>query len=955
MKNRLYKYYPEDFGELTVDVLHMNLVFDVYDDRTNVKSILRVRTKDAPIEKLELNCRDLEIRAVSCIRCEVSYRYRKDDAILEIYFREEIPPHTEVAVITDTVCRPTKNILEGLYYDETPAGAPPQQITQCQQWGFQRIVPCIDDMTAKCTYTTTIIADSRYTNLITNGDVVVERHTVKPGRDKIVYDNSVTPMAPYLFFLGVGTYATFKREFEYPDGGTFMLELLVPPESNAAAAEKALDILHDSIMWVYLFTGPEQFDEEKLPVRKEIWDLVRMRELMKLEAKPEFTPEELEKVRNRLAELDSTISPGYRYTGTVYREIGMQNSDFGGMENVGNTTITTNRIMPFPQTTDPAYEYMVRVKVHEYHHNQNGSEVTGRSPFEIWLNEAVTVHVEEQHHAFFFGEDYQRLSRVLELLAPASGTFALDSGAASMPIIPDGFNDPNDLITAVTYVKAPEYARMIESLIGPDTFVRGLDRYFKKFKHSNASTQDWIEAMEEESGQPLKEMSETWLRQKKFPVVEVSAEYDRIARKFTLFLKQKYPAGGKSWEFPFRAALVDENGDDLAEVLERVSGETTEITIENVDMPAFLSLNRGYSFYGKLVYRASPDELLMQVRKDTDTIGRFTAFYTLVDREKLRLLKNPEARPSEDFVELYYRLLNDRQLLEKAGGQFLTIFESVEDEEFAHRYQALYEVRQELLKAVAWKYKNSMISAYHFFENASSPWDPTLEETARTIKSRQAKNICLGILATLDTPDIHDMIKQQFETATCATDRLSAFAAYLNSSAPDKFEILRAFEAESKKSLVAWEAFLSVIGSNSSADAVELVREMERSDAFRIEQANDQRALYGSFARNRKKSLQTKEGRALFEEILRKLAPVNEYSTVNMLNAFANIDQMESKYHISLVKILANLLAELDPLKFPSVYNRIRKLLLGAPKAVKTYGIEHGEIPGLQPAKAEKK
>jgi aminopeptidase N len=949
MKNRLYKYYPEDFGELTVDVLHMDLVFDVYEDRTNVKSVLRVRTKDAPIEKLELNCRDLEIRAVSCIQCEVSYRYRKDDAILEIYFREEIPPHTEVAVITDTVCRPTKNILEGLYYDETPAGAPPQQITQCQQWGFQRIVPCIDDMTAKCTYTTTIIADSRYTNLITNGDVVVERHTVKPGRDKIVYDNSVTPMAPYLFFLGVGTYATFKREFEYPDGGTFMLELLVPPESNVAAAEKALDILHDSIMWVYLFTGPEQFDEEKLPVRKEIWDLVRMRELMKLEAKPEFTPEELEKVRNRLAELDSTISPGYRYTGTVYREIGMQNSDFGGMENVGNTTITTNRIMPFPQTTDPAYEYMVRVKVHEYHHNQNGSEVTGRSPFEIWLNEAVTVHVEEQHHAFFFGEDYQRLSRVLELLAPASGTFALDSGAASIPIIPDGFNDPNDLITAVTYVKAPEYARMIESLIGPDTFVRGLDRYFKKFKHSNASTQDWIEAMEEESGQPLKEMSETWLRQKKFPVVEVSAEYDRIARKFTLFLKQKYPAGGKSWEFPFRAALVDENGDDLAEVLERVSGETTEITIENVDMPAFLSLNRGYSFYGKLVYRASPDELLMQVRKDTDTIGRFTAFYTLVDREKLRLLKNPEARPSEDFVELYYRLLNDRQLLEKAGGQFLTIFESVEDEEFAHRYQALYEVRQELLKAVAWKYKNSMISAYHFFENASSPWDPTLEETARTIKSRQAKNICLGILATLDTPDIHDMIKQQFETATCATDRLSAFAAYLNSSAPDKFEILRAFEAESKKSLVAWEAFLSVIGSNSSADAVELVREMERSDAFRIEQANDQRALYGSFARNRKKSLQTKEGRALFEEILRKLAPVNEYSTVNMLNAFANIDQMESKYHIPLVKILANLLAELDPLKFPSVYNRIRKLLLGAPKAVKTYGIEHGDIPGLQP------
>ncbi len=955
MKNRLYKYYPEDFGELNVDVLHMDLVFDVYEDRTNVKSVLRVKTRDEPVEKLELNCRDLEIRAVSCIQSEVSYKYREHDAILEINFRDLIPPHTEIAVVTDTVCRPTKNILEGLYYDETPAGAPPQQITQCQQWGFQRIVPCIDDMTAKCTYRTAIIADSRYTNLITNGDVVVERHTVKPGRDKIVYDNSVTPMATYLFFLGVGTYATFSREFEYPDGGTFMLELLVPPGSNEGAAEKALDILHDSVMWVYLFTGPEQFDEAKLSVRKELWELVRKREKMRLEAGSESTLEELQKLREELAGLVKTIRPGYKYTGTVYREIGMQNSDFGGMENVGNTTITTNRIMPLPQITDPAFEYMIRVKVHEYFHNQNGSEVTGKSPFEIWLNEAVTVHVEEQYHAFLFGEDYQRVGRVLDLLAPASGTFALDSGAASMPIIPDGFNDPNDLITSVTYVKAPEYARMVETLIGKDTFARGLDRYFKKFSHSNATTQDWIEAMEEVSGQPLKEMSETWLKQIKFPVVEVSAEYDRAERKFTFLLKQKVPAGGKPWEFPFKAALVDENGNDLAEVLERVSGETAAITVENVDMPSFLSLNRGYSFYGKLVYRAGQDELLMQVRKDSDTVGRFTAFYTLVDREKLRLLKNPDSRPSEDFVELYYRLMNDRQLLERAGGQFLMIFESVEDEEFAHNYQALYDVKQKLLEAVAWKYRSSVISAYRFFENSSVPRDSTLEETARVIKTRQAKNVCLGILATLDTPDIHALIKQQFETAICTTDRLSAFAAYLNSSAPDKIEVLRAFEAESKQNLISWEAFLAVIGNNSSIDAVELVREMERSSAFRIEQTNDQRALYGSFARNRKKSLQTEDGRALFAEILKKLAHVNEYSTVNMLNAFANIDQMEAKYHIPLVKILADLLGELDSQKFPSVYNRIRKLLLGAPKAVKAYRIEHGEISALQQEKSEKK
>src|SRR5665811_2608638 len=102
--------------------------------------------------------------------------------------------------------------------------------------------------------------------------------------------------------------------------------------------------------------------------------------------------------------------------------------------------------------------------------------------------------------------------------------------------------------------------------------------------------------------------------------------------------------------------------------------------------------------------------------------------YTLCDREKHRLLKNPESKPSEDFIELYYRLVNDRQLLEKVGGQFLIIFESVEDEEFAHHYQELYDVKQKLLKAVAWKYRNSLISTYNFFENASVPGDASLEE-----------------------------------------------------------------------------------------------------------------------------------------------------------------------------------------------------------------------------------
>jgi aminopeptidase N len=373
---RIYKYYPGDFGELKVKVVHMDLVFDIRDTLTRVDSRLKIRALDRPVANLALNARDLEIEKVEASCGKVHAKYDRDSAILALEFSPSLPPGTECELHTVTVCHPSKNVLEGLYYDRTPPGAPPTQITQCQQWGFQRLVPCIDDMTAKCTYRTTLTADHRYTNLISNGDLAGERNGAGAGRDTVTYENMLTPMAPYLFFIGAGTYATFSRECEYPDGHSFTLELLVPPGSDPVVARHALDVLNDAIIWVYLFTGPEMYRD---PVaRMRMWNLCLERDQRK---DGTVRAADLEKIRNELAELAGKIVPGYAYTGKVYREIGMQNSDFGGMENVGNTTIAMNRIMPYPQMTDSSFEYMVTVKVHEFYHNLNGSEVTGRSPF----------------------------------------------------------------------------------------------------------------------------------------------------------------------------------------------------------------------------------------------------------------------------------------------------------------------------------------------------------------------------------------------------------------------------------------------------------------------------------------------------------------------------------------------------------------------------------------------
>lgn len=936
MSKRLYKYYPEDFGALTVKVLHMDLDFDVYEDYTIVTSQLKIRTLEA-IKTLTLNADDLEVQEVSCESFSCTYDYQKEKKFLVITFNQEIPPEQEIIIKTKTTCRPTSNILEGLYYDETPKGCPKQQITQCQQWGFQRIVPCIDDMTAKCTYTTTITGDKRYTNIITNGDVVKERHPAGEGREKIVYHNTVTPMATYLFFLGLGTYATFTQEFEYPDGKTFMLELLVPPGSDENTAQKALSILRDAIQWIHVFTGKDKYVAEEQ--RHQLWDLLAERDNRKAQG------EDVSSLREKIKTLAAPLHMGYKYTGTVYREIAMQNSNFGGMENVGNTTITANRIMPYKDMPDGTFEYMVDVKCHEFYHNLNGSEVTGRSPFEIWLNEAVTVFISNEFLSFCFGEDQIRLGNAQYLLAPASGVLAQDAAAGAMPIEPDGFNDCNELITSVTYVKAPEFVRMIQTVMGKEQFVKGLAAYHAKYKHSNASRADWINAMGEETGQDFTTMAQQWLKQTGYPIVAVDRSYNAEEKKYTLELTQTNEE--KVWQFPFVVALCKADGEVIAEKTVWVKEKEETIIFSDVSEPAFVSLNRSYSFFGKVQYGVSEEELLLQVKNDRDIVARYLAWYQLWDKEKMRLLKDEDAPVRAELIDLFFEFLNNEVLMEKVGVNFLTIYESVEDEKYAHKYKELYAVRKRISMAIAKKYSQQLLSLYHKYAATKTSGKTYLEQQAAAIHARRLKNLCLGLLSRIDSSEIQELIKKQIANPTAASDRSVALALYLESSAPDKLAILKEQEDLMKQNLVSWEIFLYLVGGSDAENALELIKEVENSAAFRIDQSNDQRGLYGSFARNKKRSLQTPEGRAFLQESIIKLAPVNEYTTGHLVKTLGYVDKMDPEYHVPLIQLMVNVLDALSVEKTPSVFNTVKRMITELPVAREAYEKEHGKIKGL--------
>ena len=64
---------------------------------------------------------------------------------------------------------------------------------------------------------------------------------------------------------------------------------------------------------------------------------------------------------------------------------------------------------------------------------------------------------------------------------------------------------------------------MLEQFLGPDDFRRGVSKFLKAYKYSNAQTRDlWLELEETSSkGYNVTKIMDTWTRQKGYPVVEV--------------------------------------------------------------------------------------------------------------------------------------------------------------------------------------------------------------------------------------------------------------------------------------------------------------------------------------------------------------------------------------------------------------------------------------------------
>ncbi|MHC1725150.1 MAG: DUF3458 domain-containing protein [Syntrophobacteraceae bacterium] len=883
MPNDKYKYLREDFGDLPVRLEHLTIYLNFFDDRVEAVNCLEMTAK-AEFEKLQLDARDLEIQSVElCSGPEapgspLKYEYLVSENKLIVFLPRRITPGEKLFVRTKTVCHPTEYMLEGIYKDVTPPGAPQQYMSQSQQWGFQRIMPIFDDCRAKCTMTTTLEGDIAYTHLISNGNIDLVKNpdgvpVRKPGdtdRQIITFHNPI-PMAPYLFIACAGTWDVLRDSVTYDTGRTVKLEYLVPPGATEGA-EIPMKILKKSILWIQ-------------------------------------------------------ATQDYEYTGDTYRTICMNRSNFGGMENVGNTTIVTDAALVGEHTQDQFLLYAHAVIVHEFEHNQCGSETTMDTPFDVWLNEAYTVDVERQFMADVFDPTMVRLLQVDSIRSPLLGPLAIEDAGHAGRIVREGFNDPDELIDGVTYVKAAEVIRMLRLLLGRENFKAGKTLYFTRYRYGNATTDQFFECFEEVSGRKLDAFKKEWLYRIGYPKVHATTHYDPGARRFRVDFRQQVEAGKAPFVVPIQLALVTAQGRDIpgTDRIFELDKSEAEFVFEGIpEAPAFASINRDYSFYGTFENEsASLEALIMQARLDPNHYCRVDAMRKLTDRERIKLLHGDNSGIDPLWLGLYGEILSDARLSSAIKANLLRIEEQPVDRSYSTWFPELVKAREELMLAVHNLYLSELQEQFGRIDTYAL-WSP--ETMLDGIENRMLKSVLLDLIVVKDRTEEHMTILDHFRRATTANDKVSALIALNRSSAPERAEILEGTYRQWHTNISGYANYLRVIAGGTRADLFDQVEKERRRPTFDITQPTWCRALFLTVATNNK-MIWNKQGVNWIADRVIELAPINYTNAGRMLNTFQHVRRMKPELQRLVIPALERVVKEVSDETSPAIHRQAKAYL----------------------------
>ena len=333
----------------------------------------------------------------------------------------------------------------------------------------------------------------------------------------------------------------------------------------------------------------------------------------------------------------------------------------GAMENWGAITYRETALLVDPVNSSAGTRQRVaEVVAHEMAHMWFGDLVTMEWWDDLWLNESFASWMGTKAVDWLF-PDWEMWTQFVNM--DTNRALSLDGLKNSHPIEQEVKNpaEVSQLFDAISYSKGASVIRMLEQFLGPETFRQGLNRYLSNNMYANARTQDLWSALEEESGQPVTSIMDSWVKQMGYPVLQVDSE--RAEEHLELSISQERFV----YDRPLGPGSAEDGGSDpevwQVPVTVNSGGEASAATVmegreTRLEMPAvgsWFKVNTGQTGFYRVNYSNDDWQRLVPAVSSlelsaTDRLGVQNDAYAL---SKAGLL------PISQFLELARAYVNE--------------------------------------------------------------------------------------------------------------------------------------------------------------------------------------------------------------------------------------------------------------------------------------------------------
>jgi aminopeptidase N len=676
--------------------------------------------------------------------------------------------------------------------------------TQCEAEGFRRITYFPDRPDVLAPYTVNIIADKAANPLLLSNGNFLGGAGYGEGKHFAAWFDP-HPKPSYLFALVAGDLGVVEDTFTTISGREVALKIYVE-RGKEPRATYAMDALKRSMKW----------DEEVF---------------------------------------------GREYDLDIFMIVAVSDFNMGAMENKGLNVFNDKYVLADPQTaTDADYANIEAIIAHEYFHNWTGNRITCRDWFQLCLKEGLTVY---RDHEFSSDQRSRPVKRIAEVRHLKSEQFPEDSGPLAHPVRPTKYREINNFYTTTVYEKGSEVTRMIATLLGKDTFKKGMDIYFDRHDGQAVTIEDFVKCFEDASGSDLSQFS-LWYHQAGTPLVTASGSYDASARTFSLSLEQMVPAtpgqtDKKPMHIPLSLALFAEDGTQIepasvegaeyaGEVL-HLTGRSQTAVFHGVASRPVVSINRSFSAPINLHFDQSPADLALLARYETDHFARWQALTDLALPNLLQAARDArEGKPvacGSTFVDALLAAAGDESVEAALRAQALTLpSESDIARELGGNNDpdAIHAGRQAATKQIADQGAALFAS---LFEKMTTPGN--FSPDAKCAGRRALRNAALTYLSHAENSPAR--AKATFDAANNMTELLHALSI-LSHRFPDSGEAitaLAAFRDRFAENALVIDKWFSVQATIPGAGTLDRVRRLMESPLFNRANPNRMRALVGAF------------------------------------------------------------------------------------------------------------